>query len=139
MSDQKAKLAFEIIARENSRMLTAYLRTLVDDESVVDDLFQESMLVAWRRLDECDLSRPFGPWVRGIAGRLVLAHYRKRKAGDARDTTDRYLWLAAAVELLSAVVPASDVKLAGDLEPLVHATSSCRLASSWVSDLMPPG
>ncbi len=48
LSDQKAKLAFEIIARENSRMLTAYLRTLVDDESVVDDLFQESMLVAWR-------------------------------------------------------------------------------------------
>lgn len=80
MSDQKAQLAFEIIARENSRMLTAYLRTLVDDESLVDDLFQESMLVAWRRLDECDLSRPFGPWLRGIAGRLVLAHYRKRKA-----------------------------------------------------------
>lgn len=80
MSDQKAKLAFEILARENSRMLIAYLRTLVDDESVVDDLFQESMLIAWRRLDECDLSRPFGPWLRGIAGRLVLASYRKRKA-----------------------------------------------------------
>ena len=80
MSDHKAKLAFEIIARENSRMLTAYLRTLIDDESVVDDLFQESMLVAWRRLDECDLSRPFGPWLRGIAGKLVLAHYRKRKS-----------------------------------------------------------
>lgn len=79
MSDHRAKLAFEILARENSRMLTAYLRTLVDDESVVDDLFQESMLVAWRRLDECDLSRPFGPWLRGIAGRLVLAHYRIRK------------------------------------------------------------
>ena len=36
MSDQKAKLAFEIIARENSRMLTAYLRTLINDESLVD-------------------------------------------------------------------------------------------------------
>lgn len=80
LSDQKAKLAFEILARENSRMLTAYLRTLVNDESIIDDLFQESMIVAWRRLDECDLSRPFGPWLRGIAGRLVLAHYRKRKA-----------------------------------------------------------
>lgn len=48
--------------------------------TTVIDLFQESMLVAWRRLDECDLSRPFGPWLRGIAGRLILAHYRKRKA-----------------------------------------------------------
>ena len=37
------------------------------------------MIVAWRRLDECDLERPFGPWLRGIASRLVLAHYRKQK------------------------------------------------------------
>ncbi len=37
------------------------------------------MLVAWRRLDECDLDRPFGPWLREIATRLVRAHYRKRK------------------------------------------------------------
>ena len=37
------------------------------------------MVVAWRRLDECDLSKPFGPWLRGIASRLVLAYYRKLK------------------------------------------------------------
>lgn len=37
------------------------------------------MLVAWRRLDERDLDRPFGPWLRGIASRLVLAHYRKQQ------------------------------------------------------------
>ena len=77
MSDQKAKLAFEILARENSRMLMVYLRSLVQDEASVDDLFQETMVVAWRRLDECDLDRPFGPWLRGIASRLVMAHYRE--------------------------------------------------------------
>jgi RNA polymerase sigma-70 factor (ECF subfamily) len=60
-------------------MLTTYLRSLVSDEAAVDDLFQETMVVAWRRLDQCDLSRPFGPWLRGIASRLVMAHYRKRK------------------------------------------------------------
>ena len=56
-----------------------YLRSFARDDAVVDDLFQEVMLVAWRRLDECDLDRPFGPWLRGIASRLVLAHYRKQK------------------------------------------------------------
>lgn len=56
-----------------------YLRSLVRDEAAIDDLFQEAMVVAWRRLDECDLDRPFGPWLRGIASRLVLAHYRKQK------------------------------------------------------------
>lgn len=77
--DEKARKAFEILARENSRMLMVYLRSLVRDEAAIDDLFQESMLVAWRRLDECDLDRPFGPWLRGIAARLVMAHYRKQK------------------------------------------------------------
>lgn len=79
MSEQKTRIAFEILVRENARMLMVYLRSLVRDESAVDDLFQEAMVVAWRRLDECDLERPFGPWLRGIASRLVLAHYRKLK------------------------------------------------------------
>ncbi|WP_283432511.1 sigma-70 family RNA polymerase sigma factor [Neorhodopirellula lusitana] len=77
--NQRARKTFEILARENSRMLTVYLRSLVRDEAAVDDLFQEAMVVAWRRLDECDLERPFGPWLRGITSRLVMAHYRKQK------------------------------------------------------------
>ena len=77
--DKKARKAFEILVRENSRMLMVYLRSLVRDEAAVDDVFQEAMVIAWRRLDECDLDRPFGPWLRGIASRLVLAHYRKQK------------------------------------------------------------
>ncbi len=77
--DHRPRKAFEILARENSRMLTVYLRSLVNDEATIDDLFQETMVVAWRRLGECDLSRPFGPWLRGIASRLVMAHYRKKK------------------------------------------------------------
>ncbi len=77
--DKKARKAFEILVRENSRMLTVYLRSLVRDEATIDDLFQETMVVAWRRLDECDLDRPFGPWLRGIASRLVMAHYRMKK------------------------------------------------------------
>lgn len=77
--DTKARNLFEILVRENSRMLMVYLRSLVRDEAAVDDLYQEAMVVAWRRLDKCDLDRPFGPWLRGIASKLVLAHYRKQK------------------------------------------------------------
>ncbi len=76
---KKSQKVFEILVRENTRMLMVYLRSLVRDESVIEDLFQESMIIAWRRLDDCDLDRPFGPWLRGIASRLVKAHYRKRK------------------------------------------------------------
>ena len=75
----KAEAVFEILVRENADMLTTYLRGAVWRPAAVDDLFQETMLVAWRRLPEYDQTRPFGPWLRGIAARLVMAHARKAK------------------------------------------------------------
>src|SRR5262249_38274951 len=72
---------FAILVRENADMLTAYLRSVVRDPATVDDLFQETMLTAWRKLDEFDRNRPFGAWLRGIAARLVLAERRKRATG----------------------------------------------------------
>lgn len=68
---------FEILVRENADSLTAFLRASVYDEAAADDLFQETMLIAWRKIGEYDRSRPFGAWLRGIARRLVMAHYRK--------------------------------------------------------------
>ena len=75
-----ARAVFEILVREHADMLEAYLRSLLGRDPSVDDLFQEAMLVAWRRLPEYDRSRPFAPWVRGIAQVLVMEHARKGKA-----------------------------------------------------------
>lgn len=61
-------------------MLTVYLRCAVRDPAAVDDLFQETMMTAWRNLEKFDRDRPFGPWLRGIAAKLILAQRRK----DAR-------------------------------------------------------
>jgi RNA polymerase sigma-70 factor (ECF subfamily) len=69
---------FEALVREHAEMLLVYLRAALGNTSDVDDLFQETMIVAWRRLDDFDQSRPFGQWLRGIAKRLVLAHHRRR-------------------------------------------------------------
>lgn len=79
LSGSKSVKAFELLAHENSRMLRAYLHSLLRDRSVVDDVFQETLLVAWRKLDEADHTRPFGPWLRAIAFRLVLAHSRQER------------------------------------------------------------
>ena len=73
------KAVFEILMRENADRLMIFLRATVRDSAVVDDLFQETMLTAWRRLDGFDRNRPFGPWLRGIGARLVMAHFRKTK------------------------------------------------------------
>jgi RNA polymerase sigma-70 factor len=68
---------FEILVRENADALTAFLRASVDDRAAAEDLFQETMLVAWRKIGSYDRARPFGAWLRGIARMLVLAHYRR--------------------------------------------------------------
>lgn len=72
-----ARRLFEALVREHADMLTVYLRSAVVNGADVDDLFQETMVVAWRRLDDFDQTRAFGPWLRGIARKLVLAHNRE--------------------------------------------------------------
>jgi RNA polymerase sigma-70 factor (ECF subfamily) len=79
-SSPSAHEVFEILAREHADMLAAYLRSLVLRNQTVEDLFQETMLVAWRRLADYDRSLPFGPWLRGIATNLVLSHRRRAAA-----------------------------------------------------------
>lgn len=79
-TSHSGKAVFEILVREHADMLSAYLRSLVGNDPALDDLFQQTMLVAWRRLDDYDRSRPFAPWLRGIAQKLVLEHHRRGRA-----------------------------------------------------------
>lgn len=113
-----AKGVFEILVREHAGMLRVYLRSAVADQAAVDDLFQETMLTAWRLIDRFDSSRPFGPWLRGIAAKLVLA-WRRKHASDPR------LCDAAALEQLD--VRMSEVhRLPGDtLDEKLDALRRC--------------
>lgn len=73
---------FEILVREHAHSLMAYLRAVVDDAAAADDLFQETLCVAWRRIDDFDRKRPFAPWLRGIAAKLVLVWRRQHASQD---------------------------------------------------------
>jgi RNA polymerase sigma-70 factor (ECF subfamily) len=66
--------------REHGSRLRLFLRAAARDATTVDELFQEALLVAWRRRGDFDPERCFGKWIRGIASRLVLARRRQ----DAR-------------------------------------------------------
>lgn len=68
---------FEILVREHSRDLQLFLRSVVRDAELADDLFQETLLVAWRRLEDFDRTRSFGAWLRGIARNQAFAARRK--------------------------------------------------------------
>ncbi|WP_145363055.1 RNA polymerase sigma factor [Stratiformator vulcanicus] len=88
-----AKSLFEILIRDHTDMLVAYIRAGVRDQHAVDDLFQETVLTAWRRLDDYDHGRPFGPWLRGIAGKNILVYYRKNTRQASPINDDVLEWL----------------------------------------------
>lgn len=68
---------FEILVREHIDMVRAFLLASVRDPAAAEDLLQETFLVAWKNLSRYDRNLPFGPWVRGIAAKLVLNYRRK--------------------------------------------------------------
>ncbi|HEX5053973.1 MAG TPA: sigma-70 family RNA polymerase sigma factor [Planctomycetota bacterium] len=73
---------FEILMREHIDSVRAFLLGSLRDNVAAEDLLQETFLTAWRILDRYDRQLPFGPWVRGIAGKLLLNH--RRKLGRSR-------------------------------------------------------
>lgn len=81
-SNEDRLAEFEQLARRNAEMLSAYLRSLLASSggssgSLLDDVFQEVMMVAWRRIEDYDRTRPFDAWLRGIARNLAMEHARK--------------------------------------------------------------
>jgi RNA polymerase sigma-70 factor (ECF subfamily) len=75
-SEPTARELFEVLVREHGDALLASIRANAGSEHT-DDIFQDTVLVAWRRLADYDRTRPFGPWLRGIA-RLIALEYASR-------------------------------------------------------------
>ena len=76
-SEPTARELFEVLIRENGDALLASIRATAGSE-YADDIFQDAILVAWRRLGDYDRTRPFGPWLRGIARMIALEYAGKR-------------------------------------------------------------
>ncbi len=75
----RAEDLFEILIRQHADMLNAFIHSVAFDRSTVDDVFQETIITAWKRIDEFDTKRPFGPWLRGIARNHILSSARKNR------------------------------------------------------------
>ncbi|NBX37630.1 MAG: sigma-70 family RNA polymerase sigma factor [Planctomycetes bacterium] len=75
----KASDIFDILIRQHADMLSAFIYSMSFDRSEVDDIFQETIISAWTRIDDFDPSRPFAPWLRGIARNHILAAARKNR------------------------------------------------------------
>lgn len=73
----------EAIVREHHAGLRAFVRSLGVEEAWVDDVAQETFLVAYRKMDDWDPERCAGRWLRGIA-RHLAANERRKEARRSR-------------------------------------------------------
>ncbi|MFN9707434.1 MAG: RNA polymerase sigma factor [Planctomycetota bacterium] len=93
--DADRRQLFEALVRDHATALHVFLRARIRDPGLADDVFQDTLVMAWRQLDRFDPQRSFGQWLRGIARNLVRQHHRKpvREQFLADDGLDQALEL----------------------------------------------
>ncbi|MFT5687489.1 MAG: RNA polymerase sigma-70 factor (ECF subfamily), partial [Planctomycetota bacterium] len=86
----------------------SYVRRLVRDETLTEDLTQDVFFHVYRALPSYDPSRPFEPWMYTIAANKVRDHWRKR----ARRKTDQDRAIDGGLEeVLPSDAPSPDFNL----------------------------
>ena len=91
---------FAMIVDEHQKAIRSFVAARIDDPFEAQDLSQEVFLVAYRKLDEFDPSRPLRPWLYGIASNLVKNHRRKLRDATLHEAGEVLRLLDAEIESL---------------------------------------
>jgi len=75
--NQQDKFLTLLLTHQND--LRAFIASMVRDVHARDDLFQEVVLILWRKFDQYDRDRSFGAWARGIGVRKIMQAFEKNK------------------------------------------------------------
>jgi len=79
MSDKSHSLhIFEVLAKQHEPMLMAYLLSLVADHKLAEDVAQQTLLIAYRKIDSLKDPHAFPAWLRGIARLEALSAMRRQ-------------------------------------------------------------
>jgi len=72
-------LAFEALVRRFREPLAAYAHALLRDRWLAEDVAQEALLHAWRRLGTLRDPSHFRPWIYAILEHAALSGWRRRR------------------------------------------------------------
>lgn len=120
MTDADLKQRFNDLVDEHHVALRAFVRALGVAPDWVDDVAQEAFLKAYRELATFDDSRPFGPWLRGIARNIVR--------NELRTTARRHRILHERVADIMLTVVDHDTdpfEMLGDAADVTDALRDC--------------
>jgi len=80
--------------------LYAYIATLLVRRADVEDMYQRVSMAAWRERERFDRSRPFYPWICGIARNHIRQFFREEKKRPSALSPELLDQLAARREAL---------------------------------------
>ncbi len=130
MSEAAKQREFTRLFRLAEQDLYRYILILVPNRTDASDLLQETAGALWRRFDQYDPARPFGPWARKFAYMEVLKHrlYRSREhdrrvlfSKEIIETfSDEYTQHEEVLELRLAALAECLQKLTPEDRELVH-------------------
>lgn len=75
--EKHERSAFREIVAEHHVSLRAFIRTLGVDPEWVDDLAQETVVIAYQEIGRLDVVQDLGKWLRGVARNVVRNETRK--------------------------------------------------------------
>ena len=112
LAPDDARARFEALFEATRADLLAYLVNRCRDPEQAADLFAETYLTAWRKLDAIPPGAQARLWLFGVARNLVLKGFRQRRVADA-------LVERLGMELARAQADAHDARRAVD--PVLRA------------------
>ena len=79
MNEQSQSLhIFEVLAKQHEPMLMAYLLSLVADHKLAEDVAQQTLLIAYRKINLLRDPAAFPAWLRGIARLEAFSTMRRQ-------------------------------------------------------------
>ena len=108
-----------LIARHQDRLFR-YLQRFLGDQTMAEDVFQQTWLRVAERIRRFDATRPFAPWLLAVARNLALDHFRRYRPQS----------LDEAVAGGAPVEPSSDQLTDHPIEQLLATERNERLAAA---------
>lgn len=92
VSEERQHETFIQLFLRHERAIRAYARTLLPTWESVDEVMQETSLVAWRKFDEFEVGTNFGAWLGAIV-RYEALRWRRSKQRDRHVFCDEVIAL----------------------------------------------